>query len=306
MKKVILLILFMSLSALGWAQTITVAVDNFTSRSGYTVNQLSDITELFAGYLHEYGKVRVLTRSQWDAILKERNFQQGGLVDPKEIRRVGVALGAQAVVTGTMMKLDSLNVLNLSILDIETGEMLAPARRQYERIEQFMDLLPALASDLAKQLKKTPALIGQWKVDGKPIIITFNENGTFSIQNCDFGDNFKLVKTITNNGVTGYKFEYIHYKGNVKGTYTYTEKEISISGNFSGTIRKTEIWNDLSGHVYIGKEEDKTTSYTVSFNYKLNDNNRLELINCIFLRYSPSFSDNRVVGRYDKNLTRTQ
>jgi len=153
-KKLLCAVIFINLAIFTWAQNITVAVDNFSARSGYSADELSDITELFAGYMSEYGRVKVVTRSQWEAILREHSFQRDGLVAHTEIRELGKALGAQAVVTGTMMKLGRNNILNISLLDIESGEMLSTARKTFENLDQFLELLPALANDLAKLLKK--------------------------------------------------------------------------------------------------------------------------------------------------------
>ena len=154
MKKAFLFIFFLYLSILGWSQDLVVAVTDFTARSGYSDDELSDITELFAGILRDTGSVRVVTRSQWEAILTEHRFQRGGLVGQTEIRQLGVALGAQAVITGTLMRLGNSNVLNLSLLDVQTGEMLSTARRTFEDLDEIFVILPALASDVIRVLRQ--------------------------------------------------------------------------------------------------------------------------------------------------------
>ena len=152
MKKIIFCIIIFNAAIIGYSQQLLVAVTDFTASSGYTEEELSNITELFAGFLRDTDRLRVVTRSQWEAILKEHSFQRGGLVAQTEIRELGKALGAQAVITGTMMKLGNNNILNLSLLDIESGEMVSGARKTFTSLDEFLDLLPTLASDVARQV----------------------------------------------------------------------------------------------------------------------------------------------------------
>jgi TolB-like protein len=153
MKKLFFFLITLNIAFIGYSQNLLVAVTDFTARSGFSEEELENITELFAGFLRENGGVRVVTRSQWEAILKEHSFQRGGLVAQTEIRELGKALGAQAVITGTMMKLGNNNILNMSLLDVESGEMLSTARSTFENLDQFLDLLPALANDIGKLLR---------------------------------------------------------------------------------------------------------------------------------------------------------
>lgn len=307
MKKLILCVIFLNLALIGYTQELLVAVTDFTARSGYSEEELANITELFATFLQNTGKVKVLTRSQWEAILKEHAFQRSsGFVAQTEIRQLGEALGAQGVVTGTLMKMGRINVLNINILDIVSGEMLSATARRYESLEEFLDLLPALAVDIVKLLEKPSPLLGKWKVDGQAIVVEFNENGTLEVQNTVFCNELKQINTITTrDGKTGYKFEYRYFSGNIRGKYSYTASEITVSGNFSGTIYRTEIWNDYSGRYRIATNNG-TESFINSFKYKLIDRKTLELINCLFLQYDFSFTNNRWTWRYHTRLTKIE
>jgi len=285
---------------------MVVVVTNFTGGSGYSEEELENVTELFAGILRETGKVRVLTRSQWRAILGEHEFQRSsGLVAQGQIRQLGQALGAQAVVTGTLMKLGNSNILNLSLLDVVSGEILSTARKPYGTLDVFLDILPVLAVDIVKLLEKPSPLIGKWKVDGQAIIVEFNENGTFETQNTKFCNELKQISTITQNGKIGYKFEYRYFSGNIRGKYSYTSSEITVTGNFSGTIETRNIWNDNSGHLII-KTNNGSEALINSFKYRLIDTKTLEINGCLFLQYDFDFTDNRWTWRYRTRLTRIE
>jgi TolB-like protein len=305
MKK-ILFAIFLNLSVIGWAQDFIVAVAEFTSSSDYSAEDLLYITELFTGDLQLYGKLRVVTRSKWDEILDEHIFQRDGLVAKAEIKRLGMALGAQAIFTGTLMKLGNTEVLNLSVQDVETGEILATARSTFTSLDEFMVLLPALATDIAKRLRKPSPLVGQWKVDNQPIILDFRDDGNLEIRDCKFVDGFKQIRRIVTSDGTGYQFEYRYYLGNVRGAYSPTANEVRISGRFSGTIQTRQVWNDLSGEKNVSVVNNGTNSFTTSFNYKLIDAQKLEINNCLFLRYYVSFTDNTWIGRYYMRLTKVE
>jgi TolB-like protein len=306
MKK-ILFAIFLNLSVIGWAQDFVVAVANFTSNGDYSAKDLSNITELFTSDLQLYGKLRVVTRSKWDEILGEHEFQRNGLVDKAEIKRLGRALSAQAIITGTLMKLGNTQILNLSLLDVETGENLAPAKSTFTSLDEFTVLLPALATDIAKLLKGPSPLVGQWKVDNQPIILEFRDDGNFEIRDCKFVDGFRQIRSIKiPDGQTGYQFEYRYYSGNVRGTYSPTVNEVSVTGRFSGIIQTRQIWNDLSGEKIVNTVNKGTDSFTTSFNYKSIDVQKLEINNCLFLRNYVSFTDNKWTGRYYMRLTKVE
>jgi hypothetical protein len=312
MKKVVFFVVVFNMVLIGYTQELLVAVSNFTARSGYSNEELENITELFAGILRETGEVRVLTRSQWGAILEEHEFQRGGLVDDNNIIDIGHALGATAVVTGTLIKLGNNNILNLSLLDVYSGEMLSTARRTFDSLDVFLDLLPTLASDIVKLLKGPSPLVGRWKVDGTSAIFVFKDDGTFEAQNCDFFSGFKLIETMRSEyskpkgKVLGYKFSYYSFSGNLRGTYSHIANEVSVSAKFSGICRFKHTWHDFSG--IETKEEGRINNIdaNASFTYRLFDNNGLELGNCPYLLTDFTFSDTKTNEKYLTKLTKVK
>jgi len=298
MKKVFLLIAIFNTAIVAYSQNLIVAVQDFTARSGYSDEDLESITELFAGILLETGKVRVLTRnsSQWQSMLKEHSFQRNsGLVDPAEIRQLGRALGAKAVVTGTLGTLGSTNFLNTSILDVVSGEMLSTARKTFKDLDEFIDVvLPGLASDIVKLLVTSP-LIGRWKVDGTSTVCMFNNDGTFEARQCSWYNNHKVIDRLISStrGIKGQtialKYEYYWASGTLRGTYSYTNTEVSVSCKFNGTVELWNAWGDGSGKNKIASETVNNFDMSDSFNYKFIDTNRMEIKDCVFLRGQIAF-----------------
>jgi TolB-like protein len=277
-KKAICLIVLLNLVILGWSQDLVVAVTDFTARSGYTEDELSDITELFAGFLRDTGVVRVVTRSQWEAILKEHVFQRGGLVAQTEIRELGVALGAQAVITGSLMKLGNSNVLNLSLLDVQSGEMLSAARNAFESLDDFLKLLPALSNDVVKLIPKPNLLLGKWQaiVNGRPspCYMVFQKDGKVTITGLQL-----KITWVERAGFSGSKtyslfdYELSMKNANANGLYSSTTNSIDFSltvtgdrynKNISQGYKKTrrDPSGERKGSPYVNS--DKTETYTES------------------------------------------
>jgi TolB-like protein len=205
LKRVAMLFVVLNFAFVGYTQELLVAVTDFTAKSGYSEEELENVTELFAGILRETKKVKVLTRSQWTAILKEHTFQRGGLVADTEIRKLGEALSANAVITGNLMKLGNSNILNLSLLDVESGELLSTARKTFGSLDELLKLLPALVSDMIKLMIPSP-FVGKWTTTtlnsliypgGKSstglrqvAIMQFNANNTINVIQYEYADNW--------------------------------------------------------------------------------------------------------------------
>jgi len=261
MKKLFLCIVFLNFVFIAYSQQLLVAVTDFSAGSGYSGNEdeLKSITELFAGILRETGKIRVLTRSQWESILKEHSFQRGGLVAQTEIRQLGIALGAKAVVTGSMMKLGNTNILNTSLLDVESGEMLSTARKTYKDLDEFIDVvLPSLAKDIVKLLESPSLLIGIWRGNGR--VIEFNNDGTFICSQYFLRhiNKYGLIYSTTTT-----------IEGAAKGTYSYTNSSLTLNYTISG-IRTIDEQSLVKGTVSKKYEEQGscTVSYSISANGK--------------------------------------
>jgi TolB-like protein len=324
MKKAIFCFALLIIALIGYTQQLVVAVADFTAVSGYTEEELANTTELFAGFLFETGKVRVLTTrnsSQWQFILKEHDFQRSGLVDPSEIRELGRALGAQAIVIGKLMKLGSNNILNMSLNDVVSGEILSSDRKTFKDLDEFIDVvLPGLASDIVKKLVMSP-LVGRWKVDGSSIILTLSNDGTFEIQNCSYYDDFKRNDKIESksqkitNLTTKYwditipRTSYSKFVGTIRGSYSYTDKEINLSGNIYG-IRYDYFYIYSYYEYTLGELDNRSLNkkgisesngstngidkeVKASVSYNLSNSNSLRLGDCDLFQYKIEFVDNR-------------
>lgn len=101
--------------------------------------------------LQESGSFRVMERSQMEKILSEQGFQQSGSCNGTECAvQMGQVLGIDRMVVGSVGKLGSAWVLNLRMVSVGTGEVMASSSRSQkgEIADLLTELAPQAVSDL--------------------------------------------------------------------------------------------------------------------------------------------------------------
>ena len=96
----------------------------------------------------------VVERRRIDAVLAEQELQQGAHVDPETAVRIGKLVGARRLVTGVAAEFDDALQIDLHVIDVETGRVLAAA---HGTAALDLDALRALTLRLAAEtLQFTP------------------------------------------------------------------------------------------------------------------------------------------------------
>jgi TolB-like protein len=72
---------------------------------------------------------QVLTRTDVDQMLKELGFQQSGMVDDNQRRKVGEMTGAQYICVSSLTKEGTQLYIEAYLVDVETGQMTNPATK---------------------------------------------------------------------------------------------------------------------------------------------------------------------------------
>lgn len=115
------------------------------------------ISEALAGELQNTGAFRVMERSQMDRVLKEQGFQASGLCDGNECAvEVGRVLGIDRMVVGSIGKIGSMYIINVRMVDVSTGEILASVRRTQDWELKYLltNLVPQVAKSLASGVQE--------------------------------------------------------------------------------------------------------------------------------------------------------
>ncbi|OGS10830.1 MAG: hypothetical protein A2234_03860 [Elusimicrobia bacterium RIFOXYA2_FULL_58_8] len=140
--KILFIILGLSASAwAGWegyrfvarslgrsAQTTSkrrIAVMGFTSETGGKSRASAIVTERLTSEISATPGLEVVERGRLDEVLKEQKLGARGVLDPVTAKKIGNILGADAVVTGTVIELNNTDVeINARLVDTQDAHIL--------------------------------------------------------------------------------------------------------------------------------------------------------------------------------------
>ena len=119
------------------AQT-SIAVMDFEGK-GVSLIEASALTDRLRTELFQTGKYRVLEREMMDRILDEQGFQETGCVSTECIVEVGLLIGVEQMVSGSISKVGNVYSVSARIVNVETGEISKPAT--YNHVGDIGNLL---------------------------------------------------------------------------------------------------------------------------------------------------------------------
>ncbi len=89
------------------------------------------ITERLFSHIASRQEIELIERGRLDAILKEQGLQSSGIVDARTASTIGAVLGADAVITGTVIDIGNGMVeLNARLVDTQTARVLNAVNRK--------------------------------------------------------------------------------------------------------------------------------------------------------------------------------
>ena|GEM_PF-3980454 len=111
-----------------------VAVMPLASETGKRTRSSAIVTERLTSEISAADGVEVIERSRLDQLLKEQSLQARGAVDPATVRKIGALLGADAVVTGSVIELDGNTVeVNARLVDAQNGKILKAVNKKMSK-----------------------------------------------------------------------------------------------------------------------------------------------------------------------------
>lgn len=140
MKKTFICIMILSLMfCLAYSQEKPlISIMNFAC-SGLSESEARIITDYLGYRIVETGLYQVIDRSQRDIILSEQKFSLSGCVDDSCQIEIGRLLQADEIIVGSIGKLESRYVLNMKLLNVETGATIQTFSNRYESIQAILD-----------------------------------------------------------------------------------------------------------------------------------------------------------------------
>jgi len=147
---IIICIFLFSFAYISYASTAeekpNVAVLDFTAKN-LSRDDADIIAEFFKSELTKTGKFNVLDRNHINKILNEQRFQSTGITDIKNVIQLGKLINAQYIFVGTYSKLDTLFMLNVDMVNIQTGKIEKSQNKSIENPQpkQKLDLAQYIA-----------------------------------------------------------------------------------------------------------------------------------------------------------------
>ena len=162
MKKYFLLLIFTVTSFSLYSQTKpTVTILDFVG-SGVSEQEKSIIIDYLSTSILESGQYRVIDRMQRDSVLAEIKFSLSGCTDQSCQLEAGKLLQADNIIVGSLGQVGQLYILNLKIIEVETGETINSISEKFTSLESLVeDSEQLVASLLQIPLKNETAILGK-------------------------------------------------------------------------------------------------------------------------------------------------
>lgn len=110
------------------------------------------VTDLVVTELVNCGQFEVLERMQVVKILNEQGFQQTGVTDTSKAIEAGKLLNADTVMIGTLQKFNTSFVLNVKIVDVNTGKIMFADKQVAKDNDKLIEASTLLVNSLVRRI----------------------------------------------------------------------------------------------------------------------------------------------------------
>jgi len=131
---------------------INLAVLDLTPQ-GVSASDASVITDMIRGALVKTGAVNVVEKQNMDKILAEQAFQQTGCTTEECAIKMGKLLNVQRIMVGSFGKLLDKYMVNVRVVNVETGKVVYADSAGGRTTENLEDQLTSLAERVARKLR---------------------------------------------------------------------------------------------------------------------------------------------------------
>jgi TolB-like protein len=105
--------------------------------------------------LFQTGIFDVIQKDKRDRLLKEIEFSTSDVADQKKTKEIGKLLSAKLLIFGSVGKLGSNIIFNISVLDVETGSTVSTHSKTYAKLEDIVEDLPKISDTIANAAMQT-------------------------------------------------------------------------------------------------------------------------------------------------------
>jgi hypothetical protein len=134
-------------------KNLKVIVSDFDS--SYSLSDGKTIAELFSVELVNRRVMTILDRSKIQSLLDEQKLQLTGITDEKKLIEIGKLLGANKIITGSILKMGENYFITVKGIDVFSGSVEISDKVSSQSINGLINSLPVLTTSfIYKALKK--------------------------------------------------------------------------------------------------------------------------------------------------------
>ena len=126
-----------------------VAVFTFDESNAAAQGLGKTLSEMLITALIQGQSYQVMERMQLEKILQEQSLSLTGVIDEETALKVGKLAGLEAVILGSVSRLNNAVEADARLIDVQTGKALGAANDRVNNIEKMRDLAKSLAKKLA-------------------------------------------------------------------------------------------------------------------------------------------------------------
>ena len=125
-----------------------ISVLDFEIKEGIKTSEAELLADTLSSALFRTERCRVIDRAQRESLLGEIEFSQSDLIDEKRRLEIGRLIVAKAVVIGSMGMIGKRFVIDLKLIEVETGLTLSTATLAADGTDTLLDRMDELAANL--------------------------------------------------------------------------------------------------------------------------------------------------------------
>lgn len=148
MKKYILILMIFAAVIIAAESKVPVAVIDLIQKSGVSKDTAEMISDYLRTQLVNENKFIVVSRDNMNSILTEQNFQTAACNTEECMVQAGKLLGVSMLFTGTLGKVGTLYLLNIKMLNVETGEIGMAKSEETKNEEGLLEAVKKIVAEI--------------------------------------------------------------------------------------------------------------------------------------------------------------
>ncbi len=137
----------------------SIAVLEFEAK-GVSTLEASTLTDRFRSELVQTKVFKQIERNQIEQIFNEQKLQMSGTVSDDKLVEIGELLGAELLVIGSIGKLGSTYTIDLRLVDVQSGEIIASYFKDLRgEVDGLLGLFRVIASEIAGKEYTAPTAV---------------------------------------------------------------------------------------------------------------------------------------------------